>query len=60
MCFAAYRNLPHLVRARIVWAEQRLQLWLDLDNSGHYQSCVQTKPGDERLKVLERGFFALT
>jgi hypothetical protein len=38
VCFAAYRNLPHLVRARIVWAEQRLQLWLDLDNSGRYQS----------------------
>ena len=60
VCFAAYRNLPHLVRARIVWAEQRLQLWLDLDNSGHYQSCVQTKPGDERLKVPESGYFGVT
>ena len=35
VCFAAYRNLPHLVRARIVWADKKLQLWLDLDHSGH-------------------------
>ena len=44
MCFAAYRNLPHLVRARIVWADQKLQLWLDLDHSGHRIWCGKGRP----------------
>ena len=60
VCFAAYRNLPHLVRARIVWSGGKLQLWLDLDHSGKYQSCVQTTPGDERLKMPKEGYFGVT
>lgn len=60
VCFAAYRNLPHLVRARIVWSGGKLQLWLDLDHSGKYQSCVQTAPGDERLKMPKEGYFGVT
>ncbi len=44
MCFAAYRNLPHLVRARIVWADQKLQLWLDLDHSGLRIWCGKGRP----------------
>ena len=60
VCFAAYRNLPHLVRARIVWSGGKLQLWLDLDHSGHYQSCVQTEKGDARMRMPEKGHFGVS
>lgn len=42
VCFANYRNLNHVGRARIIFANGRLQVWLDLDQSGHYQSCLQS------------------
>ena len=31
-----------------------LQIWLDIDNSGHYQSCVQTEKGDARMRMPEK------
>eukprot|EP00966_Prymnesium_polylepis_P190017 4403318-Prymnesium_polylepis.1 len=60
VCFADYRNLNHPARARIIMAKGRLQVWLDLEQSGHYQSCLQTEVGDERMRLPERGFFGIT
>ena len=45
---------PLRMAARIVWSDGRLQIWLDIDNSGHYQSCVQTEKGDARMRMPEK------
>ena len=37
-----------------------LQIWLDIDNSGHYQSCVQTEKGDARMRMPEKGHFGVS
>ncbi|KAL1527924.1 hypothetical protein AB1Y20_009297 [Prymnesium parvum] len=60
VCFAGYRNLEYAARARIVKTADRLQVWLDLDHSGHFQNCLQTEPGDARLQLPEKGFFGIT
>ena len=43
-----------------MWAGGRLQVWVDLESSGHYQSCIQTAPGDKRLTLPPHGFFGVT
>lgn len=60
VCFAGYRNLNHSARARIIKTHDRLQVWLDLDHSGHFQNCIQTDVGDPRLKMPETGYFGIT
>jgi len=32
----------------------------DLDNTGRYQSCIQTEAGDKRLKLPANGYFGVT
>lgn len=61
VCFAHYRNLPHIVRVRVAWSHGQLRLWLDLDGRRVYQPCLETTIGDERLKQMPtEGYFGLS
>ena len=53
---------PHATRLTILilTAASPLQIWLDIDNSGHYQSCVQTEKGDARMRMPEKGHFGVS
>ncbi|EOD39157.1 hypothetical protein EMIHUDRAFT_460407, partial [Emiliania huxleyi CCMP1516] len=42
ICYAAYRNLKNIVRARIAWTNGQLRVWLDLTSSNHFQPCIET------------------
>ena len=42
--------MPHITHIPV----PPLQIWLDIDNSGHYQSCVQTEKGDARMRMPEK------
>ena len=43
-------HMPHTTHIPV----PPLQIWLDIDNSGHYQSCVQTEKGDARMRMPEK------
>jgi hypothetical protein len=61
VCFAHYRNLPHIAHARIAWANGQLKLWLDLENSRAFQPCLETTIGDTRLGAVPTdGYFGLS
>lgn len=42
VCYAAYRNLKNIIRARIAWTNGQLRVWLDLTNTGQWQLCIET------------------
>ena len=54
VCFAKYRNLPHIARARVAWANGMLRLWLDLEHSHVWQPCLQTAVEDSRMADIPR------
>lgn len=61
VCFARYRNLAHIARARIAWANGMLRLWLDLERSNVYQPCLETAVGDARMGTMPTsGYFGLS
>lgn len=60
MCFANYRNLKSIARARIVWAGARLQVWLDMEHSNSWQLCLQTEKDDKRLVMPSPAYFGIT
>ena len=64
VCFASYRNLPAVAKARVAWVDRSLKLWIDLDHTGsesHWQACLNTAPGDPRLDLVpEEGFFGMS
>jgi len=60
VCFAAYRNLRSISRARIVWQHKVLRVWLDLAHTGQYQQCVHTEITDARVHLPEAGYFGVS
>ena len=61
VCFAKYRNLAHIGRARVAWANGMLRLWLDLDRSHVYQPCLETAIGDSRMANMPTtGYFGVS
>ena len=61
VCFASYRNMPHVARARVAWANGTLRLWLDLERSHVYQPCLETAVGDVRMGTLpSTGYFGIS
>ena len=60
VCFANYRNLKSIARARVVWAGARLQVWLDMEHSNSWQLCLQTEKDDKRLVMPSPAYFGIT
>ena len=61
VCFAHYRNLPNIARARVAWNQGQLKLWLDLEKSKVFQPCLETQIGDDRLRAMPKeGYFGLS
>lgn len=61
VCFAHYRNLQHIARARVTWNHGQLKLWLDLERSKVFQPCLETQISDARLAAMpSEGYFGLS
>ena len=61
VCFARYRNLPHVARARIAWANKVLRMWIDLEGANVFQPCLETVIDDVRMGIMpEEGYFGLS
>jgi hypothetical protein len=66
VCYANYRNMKNIIRARIAWTNGQLRVWLDLTNTGRWQLCIETvnlldiAKSDPRYRLPEAAYFGIT